>query len=208
MKECLKSVYSTVHIPTEILFVDNGGDFDTSKFLLNECEEKRIAHYIRNADNLWFGYARNQAISLCEGEFIFFIDNDIILKEGWLEECLEVLKNSDKRLVTPLKIDRSHKIEKFYVSHNEKIGNKEYEVNTLAGSNCWGMKRKDLDIIGNFENHIISGTKWCQRYARLGYAVAVLPIPKASDKGGGTGYNKKYSISVKKTLLNGEKTII
>jgi len=212
MKKCLESIYKTVHLPCEIIMVDNGGDIETSKWLLNECEEKRITHYIRNCDNCWFGYGRNQAIKLCEGDYIFFTDNDIIFEEGWLEECLEVLKNTgNKRLVTPLSVDRTHKIERLYVSHNERIGEKEYEINTLAGSNCWGMKREDLDIIGCFENHIIAGTLWCREYTRLGYAVAVLPEPRAKDIGTPrsqySGYNRKAPIVVKKTLHNGEKII-
>ena len=58
---------TTKNVLGEIIVVDNGGSLEDSKYFLEKAEKKEIQHYIRNADNLWFGYARNQAVKISNG---------------------------------------------------------------------------------------------------------------------------------------------
>ena len=46
-------------------------------------------HFIRNTENLGFAKANNQAISLCSGEFVLFLNPDTILAEDSLSLCLD-----------------------------------------------------------------------------------------------------------------------
>jgi len=60
------------------IVIDNGGSLEDSEWILGEVESGNVTHYVRNYDNLWFGYARNQGYKLAEGKYIFTTDNDII----------------------------------------------------------------------------------------------------------------------------------
>ena len=204
---------TTKNVLGEIIVVDNGGSLEDSKYFLEKAEKKEIQHYIRNADNLWFGYARNQAVKISNGEFLAFTDNDILYQEGWIEECLEVLKETkgQKLFVTPLEVDRAHLQQKYFIDKRNFCG-KPMWINVFAGSNSWVMRREDFYIIGEFVNHPIAGTKWGREYARLKYGVVVIPNPKAGHLGlKGTpyaGYNKGAEVTIEKTFTNSQKIIL
>lgn len=210
-KECFDSLYESVkHLPVEMIVVDNGGNLEDSKFFLEAVQNKRITHYIRNADNLWFGYARNEGLCISTGEFICIVDNDLKFEKGWLEECIGFLKQTKglKLLATPLWVDRAHLQRKYYGEPVELDGEL-HPVNAFAGSNCFVMHREDFEKIGYFDDHYISGTKWCQRYSALGYSVIVPMKPKAEHLGVRktkyVGYPKIREVEITKSYLNGIK---
>jgi glycosyltransferase involved in cell wall biosynthesis len=193
-----------------MIVVDNGGDLEISNYFLKLTDENKISHYIRNSNNLWFGYARNQGFDICTGDYIAVADNDIIFLPGWLEECIDFLKQTKgkKLFATPLKVDRAHYPTKYYRDPIQ-LNDGEHLVNTFAGSNCWVMHREDYEQIGGFDNHYIAGTRWCQKYSNMGYAVVIPLIPKALQGGlkktEYAGYNKKAEINIFKKYINGEQ---
>ena len=206
-------IATTKNSPCEIIVVDNGGDFNDSYYLLKKAEDGEIQHYVRNSDNLWFGFARNQGVRISSGNFLCFVDNDIVFQDGWLEQCLEVLRETkgQKLFVTPLEVDRAHLQQKYFVDKRVICG-KSMWINSFAGSNCWVMHRDDFNVIGEFMNHPIAGTKWGRHYTSLKYAVAVIPKPLAGHLGlSGTpyvGYSKAEHRKIVKTLTNGDKLIL
>src|SRR3990167_253846 len=190
MRESTRTLLETAP-NAEIIVVDNGGSISDSIYLLNLTEEKKIACYIRNRHNLSFGVARNQALAMTKGEFIVVMDNDVVFLPGWLEECKEFLNKfpAEKILVTPLRIDRVHRNKNY--TYGELGG---WTLNSMAGSNCWMMRRKDFEIIGDFEQHHVAGTHWGRHYSKLGYRVACMPEPKAKDMAFKQGYDYKKAI--------------
>src|SRR3990167_2385342 len=60
----LSSLLESTGIPLEIIVVHNKGEvyFEFREICLALLNRKLIAHYIENAENLHFGYARNQGI--------------------------------------------------------------------------------------------------------------------------------------------------
>ncbi|HEC65026.1 MAG TPA: glycosyltransferase family 2 protein [bacterium] len=213
-RRSLNSLIESLKLPCELFVIDNGGNVLDSHYFVDLTEQGKITHYIRNSDNLWFGYARNQALRLSIGNYIAIMDNDLLYEDGWLEECIEVLKETkgQKLLVTPLEVDRAHLKQKYFL-RQIKIGDKSLWVNSMAGSNCWVMHAEDCKEIGEFQNHVIAGTKWIQTYCRKEYGVVVLPEPKASHFGlrGSPyyGYSKKNpdknKVKMIKTFTNGEQ---
>jgi len=220
-RKCLIRLEETLkNYPAELIVVDNGGNLEDSQFFLKEAEEKRITNYIRNADNLWFGYARNQGIDISQGEYICITDNDIEFLDGWIEECMSVLETvGGKHFITPLKCDNQHLHAKYY-REPVRVGDVEYKTNSMAGSSCWIMPRKSFKEVGHFVNRMKSGTVWNRDSAKLGYSMILLPNRKAGNCGvRGTpyqGYSKGQrneqgdmiwrSVDIIKTLTNG-KTI-
>ena len=96
MRESIRTLLETAP-EAEIIVCDNGGNLADSIFLLNLCEEKKIACYIRNRNNMSFGYARNQGLDMTTGEYIVIADNDILYKQGWLEWFVVLFYNNDHK---------------------------------------------------------------------------------------------------------------
>jgi len=104
---CLDSLLLTTGIAFEFVIVDNGSTDGTAEFLLDfrrraaELEIPTIV--LLNDRNVGAITARNQAIGLCHGEEIAFLDNDIVLRDrGWLVRLHAALNAGERTaLVTP-----------------------------------------------------------------------------------------------------------
>lgn len=201
-KQSFLSLIESIDSPAEIIVIDNGNDETISSFFLTECQNRKISHYIRNADNWSFGFARNQGLTLAAGDYIAIVDNDILYEKGWLEKCVDFLENSDgKYLATPISYPLT---ERYNVGYIEYKGER-WKKDMRAGSNCWVMKRKDYETIGNFKLHRIAGSLWTDCAVGLGYVFVVTPQDMVRDVGLRRGYNLKEALKIEKTLLNGEK---
>jgi glycosyltransferase involved in cell wall biosynthesis len=204
MRSSFESLKGSTKSPYELIVVDNGGSAEDSRYLLDLCEKGFINVYLRNANNMHFGFARNQALRICNGDYIAVCDNDIYYNEGWLEECLYALEqNPDKKIwATPI-YNVAHWRPKYWDGKVEANG-KTYRLNRRAGSNCWVMRRKDFEAVGDFYIHRVAGTKWTNRACRIGYLGAVTPDIMVNDQGFRRGYNLNAPIPVKLDLHGSE----
>jgi len=208
-RKSFDSLVKSIDYLAEIIIVDNGGSIYDSKYFLEQTDAGRATTYLRNYDNLWFAHARNQGIALSQGKYIAITDNDMIFKKGWLSQCVKILDATErtKTMVTPVKVLVTHNKEKYY-REDIVIDGTRFRTNAMAGSNCWVMHRTDLMVIGTFYNSVVSGTRWCQHYSKLGYKVAILNDEMVIHKGErNTPYEgyKKFDVPMEKTLINGEK---
>jgi GT2 family glycosyltransferase len=64
--------------------VDNGSSDGSAEFLAAQPD----VQLIRNAENLGAPQARNQGIPLARGQWIGFLDNDVMVTPGWLGRML------------------------------------------------------------------------------------------------------------------------
>lgn len=210
MRTSLHSIINTTeHLPVEIFIIDNGNNRDDSIFFLDLSISKKSITYIRNPNNMGFGFARNQGVDLSCGKYLVFTDNDIEYKSGWLDKSIEILEAfPDKKIaITPLRTDRQHR------NNNHWVGELPYKdvkylLNLRAGSNSWVIRRKDFDIVGKFRHHEIAGTHWTNEFVHKGYLMATMEQePLAEDIGFKRGYDRK-PIEIAKHFANGDKIII
>ncbi len=200
----LLSLMATSDIGLEIVVVDNGGSIDDSRFFLELCHEKKIAHYLRNGDNLHFCYAYNQAMKLVTGDYIVFMSNDILFHKGWLEMCLRPLMETDGKYTTsPLQYSTGMIVDR-YDRGTLVLGDTTYRLNMRAGSNCFMIRRKDMELIGEFPLDRIGGTYYTNLLVRNGFLTAVTPVDMAEDIGFRKGFDFSKVFEFKKTLHNGE----
>ena len=205
MRSSLGSLKDSTKLPYELIVVDNGGNEEDSKFLSDLAAKGDINTYIRNANNMHFGFARNQALQICNGEYIAVCDNDIVYTPEWLERCVEVLEaNPDKKIYATPIYNVAHWRPKFWQGEVQAKG-RTYRLNMRAGSNCWVTRRKDFEEIGKFMVHRVAGTKWTNTAVRKGYLAAVTPQIMVNDLGFRRGYNLNTSLPVKLDLHNGEE---
>lgn len=204
-KASLKSLQATIHTPAEIIVIDNGSSLEDSEFFLKECQEKKITLYIRNADNMNFAYARNQAMSEVTGKWVAIVDNDIIYKDHWLELGIKCIKSfSDKKLIaSPINYPYVHKRDPRWRHGQVEIKGRHFNLTERAGSNCMIMKRETYDEMGKFELHKKSGCLYTDKLVNAGYLVITPAINWAFDAGLRRGFNFTSEFSIKRTLSNG-----
>lgn len=91
LEQCLSSLKKAVagsdllRDQTEVFIVDNAsadGSLDLLRPLFPEFQ------FIQNQENRGFARANNQALSLCRGEYILFLNPDTILAEDGLDGCI------------------------------------------------------------------------------------------------------------------------
>lgn len=207
LRKSLNSLFPTIkNFPVELIIVDNGGNLEDSKYLLNLAEEGKVNTYIRNAQNMSFGYARNQALRVCNGDYICIADNDIEYQEGWLEACLDVLGAYPDRKIwaTPI-YNVAHWLPKYWVEEKLKVKDMTYHLNFRAGSNCWVMRREDFEEVGEFLIHRVAGTKWTEEAMEKHYVGALPPYTMIKDLGFREGYRYHEAPSIKIVLSNGKE---
>jgi GT2 family glycosyltransferase len=206
MNISLVSLIKNTDYPHEIIVVDNGGSRADSQFFLDLVHEGAITTYIRNTRNMHFGYARNQGMALAQGNYICIADNDIEYKGGWLSKCVEILEAypEEKIYATPFDYPTSKHITRYRTGELEYKGEK-YVLSMRAGSNCFVIRRKDMEEIGGFLAHRVAGSKWTDQAVKKGYNAIVVPGRLAEDLGLRKGYDLASVVPIYLDVLCGEK---
>lgn len=94
LEQCLHTVIKAVSsIDAEIWVVDNQSTDGSLPYLKTRFPS---VHFIENPKNTGFGAANNQALSLCSGEYILFINPDTLLPEDCLVKCLAFIRTLPK----------------------------------------------------------------------------------------------------------------
>ena len=93
--QCLKSIRENTDAPHEIMVVNNGSSDGTGDYLLR-MEAADSIRVITNRTNLGFARASNQGAQAARGEYLVFLNNDTIVKPGWLEELADCARKDEK----------------------------------------------------------------------------------------------------------------
>jgi GT2 family glycosyltransferase len=104
---CLRSLLGATFRPIEVIFVDNGSTDRTPTMLeaFRPAADERGVHFrsIRLERNFGAIVPRNQAMQVCSGDWIAFLDNDAIVRSRSLfEHLISALDENPKvGIVTP-----------------------------------------------------------------------------------------------------------
>jgi len=92
LMRCLSSIRDNVKtIGYEVVVVDNGSTDESDEMVASDYPEVRL---VRNGANLGFTKGINQAIKLCEGDFVLILNDDIVVLPGAVELMLKKMKSS------------------------------------------------------------------------------------------------------------------
>ncbi len=206
-KASLKSLLGTIHTPVEMIVVDNGNSLEDSEFFLQQVQEKKIALYFRNADNMHFTYARNQAMPEVTGKYVAIVDNDIIYRDFWLEVGIKCLTHfKDKKLIySPINYPYVHKRDARWRHGQLEVKGRVFNLTERAGSNCMLMRRETFDEMGKFDLHKKSGCLYTDKLVDAGYLVISPGVNWAFDAGLRRGINFNKDLIIERTLSDGSK---
>lgn len=192
LRQTLDSIEKNTDYPAELIVVDNGGNNDDSEYLLNKVRSGLINTYIRNKDNMFFGWGWNQGIKLATSNYIFLTCNDIVYKPKWLSTCLYPLLNFDRKIVSSPVPGKP--------KYDEEIV-EDYYLNKWAGSDCMLLTKDIYKEVGEYTTHHLAGSYWQRDLIGKGYTVAVPKTEYAVNIGAKVGLDLNRKIEVKERLL-------
>ncbi len=206
MVTSLTSLIENTEYPYELIVVDNGERDEDTDFFLQLLKKKKINTYIKNGENLNYFWGRNQALAVCNGNFIVTCDNDILYRKGWLTKCVSILEAypDEKIYSTPI-YNVAHWPDKYWKQPPLELNGETWRLNRRAGSNCFVMRRKDFEKLGRWPIHNRSGTKWVEAALREDYWAAVTPELMIKDLGFRKGFNFMAAFPIYQTLSDGTK---
>ena len=91
LKECLSSLEEQSFQNFEIILVDNGSSDGSADFIKKYHPRARL---ILSADNKGFSGGNNLGIPHCQGEFVFFLNNDVYVPPNLLQVLHDNIKNN------------------------------------------------------------------------------------------------------------------
>jgi len=89
--ECIKSIKDQTYEKFDLIIVDNNST-DGSREEIKKQYPKNI--FIDNEENYGFSKGMNIGINAANGEFILLLNNDVFLKEDFIEKCVTKLNES------------------------------------------------------------------------------------------------------------------
>jgi len=100
---CLDSIYArTRHPDFEVILVDNASQDETQEFLREFAQQHANVHLILNQTNQGFARGNNQGADAAQGQVLVFLNNDIVVTEGWLSGLLRHLEDPQVGMVGPV----------------------------------------------------------------------------------------------------------
>ncbi len=114
----LKNIKETVKTPHEVIVIDNGSTDETPQ-VLKEAGVK----VIRNHHNLGWSASLNRGMEVARGSYIAFLNNDLVLPDGWLETLLA----HGEHAICPT-YDQGGGMRKDFDSHNKSLASRFPEV--------------------------------------------------------------------------------
>jgi len=148
--ECITSIVNTkCSLPNEIIVVDDASSDDTVEYLRNNFPEVIL---IKNSTNEGYAKAVNKGASLAKGDFLFLLNNDVVLTEGAIERLVSFLSgHPDAGAVAPLLVYPDGRLQ---ISCRRFPAPAALMLEKLRINKVWRMKRWKL----THEEHLRGGS--------------------------------------------------
>lgn len=196
LADCLKSISSYVGRPDmEILVVDNGSTDGTVDFLKSQYPTIRL---FQQSENRGVAAARNVALKEAKGDYLFIIDNDLVLNDAAVDGMLEFIENNPDvgvcgcllrdahGFVQPsakkypgiwMKLRNIIRSGKYNYTYDLMTCTEPFEPVYIIGA-CQLVRRTAFEEVGLLDEHIFYGPEdadFCLRMSAKNWKVIFLP---------------------------------
>lgn len=100
-EQSLESIYQNTSFPFKLIYVDANSPSKTEQYLATQALEKGFK-LIRTDNFLSGAAAGNIALQYVDTEYVVFVDNDVLVKSGWLEALVNCADETGAWVVGPL----------------------------------------------------------------------------------------------------------
>jgi glycosyltransferase involved in cell wall biosynthesis len=185
LRACLSSVLAAItrYGNAELIIIDNGSTDGSYELLVSEYSAHAKILQIRN---ITVAALRNRGAALADGEFLSFIDSDVLVCPDYFEQAIEVLRTSADATGAKYELPESpHWIEKTW--YNIHARSRDGLVKYINGGNFL-IKRKIFLAVNGFDATMTTceDSELCQRITQNGFRVyeahAISAIHLGGDK--------------------------
>jgi GT2 family glycosyltransferase len=230
--ECINSILNQTRLPSEIIIVDDG---DLKLSLIEEFKEKILSEGINflyykkdhTKERRGLSESKNIGLNLAKNEIVFFLDDDLELKENFFEEIIKIweeYKNDDKLLGVGGWIENLRKknfLEKIYdkifglsskIPWNvNDVGFQVWDTNLKEPIKCYyihggvsSYKKEKVKELGGFETFFggrtaLEDVELSLRAKKNGFYFIINPNAKVIHKHSHTTKEKDYLIGFKES---------
>jgi len=192
--KCLHSVLATDYPNFEVIFVDDGSTDGSLEYAKKTFGHDKRLKVIKNPKKLGLAASRNVGIRVATGDYIAFIETDMEVEPDWLKEALKILASYSSIGGVYCKVrdinerDRIQAAGLLILPHTgwvvniglweKDLGQFDNLKDTMAGAVGLVVKRKVIDLIGNFDEkltHNIDDIDYCWRIWLAGYRIVTAP---------------------------------
>ena len=211
VRECLSAIRRTCErLAIQVLLIDNASSDGTPSMVAEEFPEVVL---IRNAENLGFARANNQALKLAQGKFIALVNSDVTVLPDCLQKLVRYMEQEPSigmlgpRMLTPsgrvgpscmrepcLSIWLAHAlglaaiVERSSLHISPPSTDTPQEVDVLNGW-FWVVRRTALERVGPLDERFFmygEDIDWCCRFRKAEWKVVYYPGAAAIHYGGGS----------------------
>jgi len=194
----------------EILLINDSSYEQGIDLWLNSLTSKNIK-VINNSENLGFAKTNNIAAMLASGEFLAFLNNDLLFQSKWFESMYDLINNErlNVGIVGNVQYDISNQNldhAGIYVSKNAKIchikelDNKSKQKECFATTAaCCLIRKSDFIKIGRFDENFLNGGE------DIDLCLAMKKIGKKIYIALNSSINHHISLSRKKENIQNER---
>jgi GT2 family glycosyltransferase len=97
----IEELVRNTHMPTRLLYMDTG-DPDWLRSRIADRSKEWSLEVIRFDESLWPTQARRRVVDLIDTKYAVFIDNDVLVRSGWLEKLVACAEETGAGIVGPL----------------------------------------------------------------------------------------------------------
>jgi glycosyltransferase involved in cell wall biosynthesis len=198
LRECLDSVINQIHIPVEIICIDDASSDGTLK-ILEEYKAKYpgLLAILSNTQNKGASYSRNRGIEIAKGDYIQFLDADDLLLPGKLKQQHDMIIACEEPVLLVgnyiRKLKNGEMTRKDFTGIDPWIG----LINSSLGCTCSNLwPKKALREVGGWDETLKSSQEYNLMFRLLKINVRVL-----NDSGYNTIIRERQSGSISQMNL-------
>ena len=196
LAQCLESLYQTIHVPCEIIVVDNASEDGSAEMVRRRFPQARL---IVNDHNAGFTGGNNQALEICQGEYILLFNSDAVALPGAVDTLVSFAAAHPQagivgaRLLNPdgsfqasfmdfptlwsefLMLSKLAKVLKgpHYPSYPPQQSMETRPVDWVTGA-CLLIRREVVEEVGPLDESYVTYSEevdWCWRVRKAGWQV-------------------------------------
>jgi GT2 family glycosyltransferase len=216
LKESLESLKKQNN-SFDVIIIDNASVDGSCEYILNNYPEFRL---IKNKKNMGFSKAVNQGIKASNTDYIFLLNNDVVLEINCISNLLECIKKDVNVFAVASKMvqyqDRTMiddaGDEYTILGWTKKVGNGKsielYQSEREIFSACAGAaiyRRSVFDVIGYFDENFFAymeDVDICYRTRIYGYKCFYCPKAIVYHHGSGTSGSKYNKFKIRLAARN------
>jgi GT2 family glycosyltransferase len=200
--EMFASLFQTLppSLEVEVIIVDDASTDETAAWLASlsdtdlACPQVKSLKILRNTHNLGYAKSNNLAAKQAKGTVLALLNNDLLLKEGWLEPMLAMFERQPSQPIivgnlqyqpdtntldhAGIEVRFDKESNRPVIEHRrESIPNEPEKVFAVTGA-CLLVARQTFEILGGFDEQYINGGEdvdLCLKVTQVGGHCWIVP---------------------------------